>query len=426
MRRARRFPWLTFLVVYTAFVFYATTIPFRLRSGASAFGFWYNALVSPGLGAHLGRLNVSLADVVQNVLLFVPLGFAAWAARRPRRALVGIVAVGLLGLAVSAIAETLQLYARGRTPSLVDCATNGLGALAGGALAALATRWLAGAAARPWLRRAALGRGFYPMLVLAGVWLADALRPYDLSIDPGFARTDARLWLDGLTKFGTADAADAARAFLLAVVATAFALRWATRATRGRARVFATCVAGAIVVVALHFVVRSRVPSVWAALAGILGAIAAIPLAPRLGRGATVPVITATTALAYALDEFRPFRLADAYRGFHWIPFLFHYRRSVFGFFDDTFGELLRFVPLGFALGLDRKRPRRLATALAVATTIAACEALQGFMFGRHADLTDVLTSLVGVASGMLLAHRGWRSFRARVFRAPGDGPRTS
>jgi VanZ family protein len=72
-------------------------------------------------------------DMIANVLLFLPLGFlfrasaASERARRPGTALV-------LGVVASAAIEAVQLYLPGRFPSLVDIATNALGAWAGARL----------------------------------------------------------------------------------------------------------------------------------------------------------------------------------------------------------------------------------------------------------------------------------------------------
>ena len=71
--------------------------------------------------------------MIANVLLFLPLGFlfrasaASERGRRPGTALV-------LGVVASAAIEAVQVYLPGRFPSLVDVATNALGAWAGARL----------------------------------------------------------------------------------------------------------------------------------------------------------------------------------------------------------------------------------------------------------------------------------------------------
>ncbi len=68
----------------------------------------------------------TVADLVQNVALFLPLGFFIGFAHRGRALVVG--------LAFSVLVELVQQFIPGRSPSLLDVATNTVGAWTGGAL----------------------------------------------------------------------------------------------------------------------------------------------------------------------------------------------------------------------------------------------------------------------------------------------------
>ena len=76
---------------------------------------------------------VEPADVLQNILMLVPLGFvAAFPARSAAR---GIGTALLAGFAVSVAGEWTQLYSHGRFPSATDVAANVMGAAIGAAWA---------------------------------------------------------------------------------------------------------------------------------------------------------------------------------------------------------------------------------------------------------------------------------------------------
>jgi len=78
------------------------------------------------LPEHLGlSLRIGLWDAIRNVLLFLPVGFLFRLTQGSRRGAI------LLGLAVSACAEIVQLFMPARTPSAVDLATNTLGSWLG-------------------------------------------------------------------------------------------------------------------------------------------------------------------------------------------------------------------------------------------------------------------------------------------------------
>lgn len=85
--------------------------------------------LEPFLG---GTREVSLFDMAQNILLFLPLGFflasAADSRKHPFRRLAPALWAGLL---LSGAVETLQVLIPGRYPSFLDILLNALGSLAG-------------------------------------------------------------------------------------------------------------------------------------------------------------------------------------------------------------------------------------------------------------------------------------------------------
>jgi len=108
------------LLIYTTLVIAAITlIPFEFKI--------------PGR-IHI-NLHGSVSDVFANVVLFIPLGFLFQLARRRAgwRSLLQALGFGLL---VSTAVEACQFFLPGRDSSLIDVATNGVGALLGAAAAA--------------------------------------------------------------------------------------------------------------------------------------------------------------------------------------------------------------------------------------------------------------------------------------------------
>jgi hypothetical protein len=77
-----------------------------------------------------------IANLLRNIVLFLPLGFVLF------YLLPGVGAVTLAGAALSAAVETLQLFIPGRNPLLVDLLANAGGAALGAALAASLPLWI--------------------------------------------------------------------------------------------------------------------------------------------------------------------------------------------------------------------------------------------------------------------------------------------
>jgi glycopeptide antibiotics resistance protein len=104
--------WLGYLTLVTLLV---TLAPFEFREPER-----FRIFFSGGVG-----------DVLANILLFVPLGFLArltLATTGPLSSPPGILGLGLI---VSSLIETAQLFLPGRYPSPVDVVTNGIGAFLG-------------------------------------------------------------------------------------------------------------------------------------------------------------------------------------------------------------------------------------------------------------------------------------------------------
>ena len=180
---SRRTLWL----LYTAFILYAGTIPFHFDGDAARVtARWHRLLQHPLVSSETGR-RLSIPDVVQNVLLFLPFGAlgvaAAGAAGRWTWRRVGWVA--MIGFGLSCTVEGLQLLMRDRTASIADVIFNTIGAAAGG----IAARWgwLLSAVAIHRLRAEGLiGIPEARLVAVAGGALGVAfLQPFDVTLEVG-------------------------------------------------------------------------------------------------------------------------------------------------------------------------------------------------------------------------------------------------
>ncbi len=113
----------------------------------------------PGWTFVLASGDEAVAELIQNLLLFIPFGVALALSRNRLRILL------LAGVGLSFTVEFLQQWIPGRDPSLGDIVANGLSTLLGGALVWTAPRWLHPADIRtPWLSLGAAA-------IAAAAWL---------------------------------------------------------------------------------------------------------------------------------------------------------------------------------------------------------------------------------------------------------------
>jgi hypothetical protein len=135
-------------------------------------------------------VSASAANLIRNVILFLPLGFFAFGVRP------GLLAVTLAGAAVSGSVELLQAFIPGRNPMLVDLLANTAGAGLGGMVAASLPAWLPPARAPRPLLAGALA--VVALAAAAPAWLLTPAPPRDTL----FAH-----WNHPLDRFGAYDGA---------------------------------------------------------------------------------------------------------------------------------------------------------------------------------------------------------------------------
>ncbi len=168
-----------FCVAYVLLVLYGSLMPFEFTNDAQtvrlnlsqAFMYWPLS----------DKLHTPLADVLANILLYIPMGFlisTRLAVRRGGGTIAGVLIALAIGAAASFTVESLQLFEPTRVGAINDIETNSLGALLGGIAGALWGR-------RGWLlaRRYVRGRMSANPIILAAwilmfILFADAVYPY--------------------------------------------------------------------------------------------------------------------------------------------------------------------------------------------------------------------------------------------------------
>src|SRR5512134_2003381 len=152
------------LAVAVALILYVSLYPFRLDTGGPT------ALQALGL---LTWARASRTDMLNNVLLYVPLGFCVALIVEPRWGRVAALAVATLaGAVLSLTMELVQASIAPRVPSLTDLTLNtagtAVGALAGSAWHAFGTRMTPN---RPPVNRSrAVAAGIVLLWILMRLW----------------------------------------------------------------------------------------------------------------------------------------------------------------------------------------------------------------------------------------------------------------
>lgn len=405
--------WLTF----TLFIVYGGSIPFdfiadRARVADKLSRLRLNPLISPDTGR-----RTSIPDVVQNIALFIPFGaLGVIALRQQRSELTAFIGTTALAVVLSAAVETIQLFELDRTTSVSDLCANVAGALSGATAAAAFIRSSRVAALHLRARKLMEVPQFYPLLVAVIVLLAAAWEPFDFTLDVGTLVGKVRALQVDPWQFGSVrdEGVELVRYALFGLAASLWLRQIGAHGSTILAAAGGATVAGALE--ASQWIIGSRMPGLEDAAVHAAGAVAGAALSRRWPWNRSpifwCVVLWCATGLGAALQWLGPFEIAATHRPVMWLPFSNDYGRTLFETISRICELVLTYVPLGFAVSIVSGR--RWAIWIAVAATLlvaAPLEYLQGWIVGRHGDVTDVAIAGLGAAVGVWIAGAGALEF---------------
>jgi VanZ family protein len=367
------------LAIIVLMVSYGSLFPFVFRVPATGIGPLQTLLntwaMVPGRG-----------DFLLNIVLYSPLGFFAVLAAPARLGTTQRIILGvLIGTILSAGLEMLQYYSQGRVTYAGDLYANitgsALGSI-GGILLGREFRWplMQEIQTRP-----------FPMLVLAS-WLGYRLYPFAPTIDLH------KYWdaIKPVVLFPSFTLYDFLRYTVMWLTAAAL-IESVVR--HGRSRLLFPLIAAAILFAKILIVTRVLT------LAEIAGAGAGFCLwlalvnQPARRRALLVVLLLFAFVIAWRLE---PFQFDDQARRFDWIPFYGLMYGSIEvntqSFFEKTFyyGSLIWFsVEAGLRIR---------TSAIIVATLLLLTSAVEIYLPGRSAGVTDAVMSLIIAAIAFLVS----------------------
>ena len=419
-------------LAYAFFIVYATALPFDFTFNPDIL-----ALKKQWINWDPTYLKISgeatpIADVVSNILFFMPLGLLGVFLQRRRSRSRQVAVCTLTGFALSLSVETLQFFTPTRNPATSDLICNTLGSFSGALGAVVFAQWVQ---TRMQDRLSVWARREPRMLLLGGMLALEVLRaiiPLDVTIAVNLLKKSVRSSELGLDWQALSSwqmwAANLEIVLVNAVLGGLLFLVLANVQKRGH-RVLQALLA--MLLVALLAVtlelsqlfILSRVSSTLDALMATVGAvlgvcIAAILRVTKLSRHGWRLVLVAW-CLMLAARALAPFHLkidmqslAAKFEHMQWLPYLSHYFKATLEAVHEFLEDLLLYLPLGFLFArfLAMQQYRRSSQLAMGAAVLCAgwalfLEASQLALPGRYVDVSDVVTAaLAGVLGGFTWA----------------------
>ena len=392
-------------LLWSAFIVYGTTIPFRFVDD------WRVALV------HLSAVNPDplafhIPDFVANIVLFIPFGICGSLALRRRWRWSFLPIVGLAFLLATTL-EIAQLFTVDRVTATSDVLAAVIGADAGVLVARLAGAVFLRAFRLADVNRA-LGPRFYPAFVGLLIAAGSLWEPFDVSLDVGLIWGKVKSLAHDPWQFtGINDEGVMILRFALAALAVHAWLREMGRVRRPAvvtALVMTTCAFG---LEASQFIIDSRMPGLEDACVSAAGGLLGVCLAQwhieRLKPSTLTGMLIVTTGATAALVTLSPFEWREAHSGMALLPFSNYYANTSSAGVSHAIEMMLLYFPIGFCVPLIEPNRRRAAVVSAASVLVLAVglEFCQGWVVGRYSDATDTALALVGAYVGWWAAVRG-------------------
>jgi glycopeptide antibiotics resistance protein len=369
--------------------------------------------------------------MVQNILLFVPIGALGYLVKLRKRSgymLNGAIVV-LLGLCLSFSVEALQLFIPDRFTSMTDLIMNTAGAWTGfvttHVISASFVWCVSLAIARKYLRKPFMYYFLISLvLVVIGEW-----EPFDFTLDVGSVLHKIKLLLISAFTFSSSLKSEPMLFFEFSLLGfTCAALLKSVGIRVYTIRAFLLTSAVGVFLESGQLVVTSRMPQVQSVVAILLACLCG-SLFERINvrRSLTVLWVLVTilaTGISAAFMMLGPFHFVGKYHGFNWVPLLPYYEQTSFVVLGSFIEGALLYAPMGFILKHlcnEKKWVALLAAGVAFAISLPI-EYLQGWIPDRFPDITSILGALCGTISGVIVYSSGRQRFDAFVERITKEG----
>ena len=328
------------------------------------------------------RGPVGLADLLENVVLFLPLGWLlAWHHHgRPGR-LAGFAVWFVVALVVAGVLQWLQKYLP-RTPALSDIGFNMLGFLFG---------WLGGMISGNSLQR--LSQRHLNLhdidrfaLVMLALWLAAELFPFIPTIDRSSV-------VDNMKSLWQQDAWQPRRMLLHAgmTVIGLEALAHLLRSLAAERLVGPLAAVATLGMLGGKFVIINQAPGVPVVL-GIVAGAAGWAVIDRLDAGRRLWIVLVIATACYLLHALWPLRWNDLPGAMSWLPFASSLSGSIEAVVTSVAFESLCFGAIIWSAARNGAAPGGMT--LVVAIVAFGCEWAQRYLPGRTAEITSVVLAL--------------------------------
>lgn len=405
----RRKGFFALLVVFSLFIIYGTTIPFDFTSITSAFQKIDQISWHPFFDLQGHR--VSFSDVLQNILLFIPIGLLGGIFIRSfRSTLLKFFIISAYGAFLSIFVETIQLFSQSRTTSITDVITNTAGTVLGYFFTSAALKVIRFFHQRIFFQKLLQSTYFIPLVLILCIVIIEILQPFDLALNPSSIYSKLKHILQNPFNISFSIRDDlwvitlyTSLGYLL--LKCLFDLRLSFKPYHFLALFIFPCL-----LEFSQFLVTSRMPELWDIVIALSGITFGILIFPILKDNKTFSFFSVFIGflISFICKLYAPFIINVHRTPLNLIPFSSEYKQTTMISLGNTMEVIVLFSFGGYLVGRFLKdRQKRNTAFLLFFIIIAVSEYLQGWIQGRYPDISDIIVGYLSFLTGIYFNIKG-------------------
>lgn len=386
------------LLIFSLFIIYGTSLPFNIR-GMQNFQHRITEINwIPFLALDGNRTSIS--DCIQNIFLFMPIGFFGWlSTRRFNLRINNWLIVLFYGAFLSFSVEFFQLFTTDRITSLTDLITNTTGTFFGISLAFFIRNSWKRASDQEVITQIVHDPLFTPLIFLFCVICAYLLQPFDFALDYSLFKLKLRRIFNNPFYFTFSGKNEP---FILLFFSTLTFL--CLKVLRHLKANFSLLIAlsglllFSLFLESLQLIIKSRVPELSDIIVEATGILAGFLffLFCQKGFSGSQTVLKLSFFLALISNQFYPYKFSWSFQKIIWHPFFSSNSHSTMINLSNTIETSIIYSFAGYLYHrLCRSISTQSSSMMVVLAIITAIEVLQGWIGGRHPDLTDITVAFL-------------------------------
>lgn len=395
------------LLIFSLFIVYGTILPFNIRG----IGNFHHRIDEINWKPFLAQDNsrTSISDVIQNILLFIPVGFFGWLSiRRFKLKLENRVIVLLYGAILSFSVEFLQLFTTDRTTSVTDLINNSAGTWLGIYLAVIIRKSWKKVSHRQMIINVIHYPHFTSFVFLSCVICAYLLHPFDFALDFSLFKLKLQRILLHPLQFSLTGKNEP---FIILLFSTLtfllFSLISHLKSDISALTVLSVTICFGVFLESLQLIIKSRIPQpsdLIVEAVGIFTGFLFYKIYPSVFPKPQT-VLKYAFLIAFLSNQFHPYKFSLSFQKIRWIPFFSGNSGSTMINLSNTIETCIIFSFAGYiSHQLCRNLSKKTSFLVLITVIIIILEFLQGWITGRNPDLTDILVAFLVFVFGRFVS----------------------